>query len=168
MPERVRTQAPYYPSYPNASNSSDKLCVTETLTTVESLVGPLTVNNVPSIFGTIMSQTQVPTNISCTSCAKEAFNIIKQDVPSAADAINRDLGAQCGAVFVGMLTSFPHFAYYVKSSSDGNTPSGISQSASTASPGTNAANNGALGVVSISSIGASLSMIGSAAFALLM
>ncbi len=84
------------------------MCVTETLTTVESLVGPLTVNNVPSIFGTIMSQTQIPTNISCTSCAKEAFNIIKQDVPSAADGINRDLGGLCGAAFVGMLVFFPH------------------------------------------------------------
>lgn len=110
---------------------------------------PVTINNVP-VLNDLWQRGRIPANVTCSNCEKETFNIITRDYPRP--PITTDLYAafadQCGAAFV-----------------DGNTPSGISQSASTTGSG---ANNGALSSFSSSSsiIGVSMIMTGLAALAL--
>jgi hypothetical protein len=89
-------------------------CVTQTLTNVQNVVGDLT--NVQNILGAVGGGLDnLPANLTCTNCIKEAYNVISDDVPS----INPDAADffkdKCGASFT-----------------DGQTPAGVVQSASDA------------------------------------
>ncbi|KAF8161210.1 hypothetical protein B0H34DRAFT_796032 [Crassisporium funariophilum] len=103
-------------------------CITQTLTNLEGVVGPLTLTNIIAMVG------NPPTNISstvlCTNCIKEAYNVISKDIPSIVSDAAPALQSQCGAAFT-----------------DGTTPAGILQSASTAAPST-ASTGAALGALS--------------------
>ncbi|KAJ8456885.1 hypothetical protein ONZ45_g18539 [Pleurotus djamor] len=99
--------------------SSNTFCVTELLTEVQNTYGPLTINNLPNLLASI-SPTQLPTNITCSSCSKEAYNIIKQDFPVVQSDSDPMAQAECGASFI-----------------DGTTPEGITQTASNVSAGSN-------------------------------
>lgn len=149
------------------SSSSDTFCITETLRAVENFVVPVTINNVP-VLNDLWQRGRIPANVTCSNCEKETFNIITRDYPRP--PITTDLNAafadQCGAAFVGMLIHLSlDFSVLTWDVPDGNTPSGISQSASTTGSG---ANNGALSTFSSSSsiIGVSMIMTGLAALAL--
>ncbi|KAK7472753.1 hypothetical protein VKT23_000863 [Stygiomarasmius scandens] len=93
-------------------------CVTQTLTNIQDMVGTLSISNVGNIGANIASS-DVPSNVTCTDCIKEAYNIINEDFPSLVSDAQSDLQSQCGSDFT-----------------DGQSPSGISESAST-----NAADN---------------------------
>lgn len=78
--------------------SGGTFCLTETLTNIEAVTGSLTLSNI--VNGT--SSTDLPSNITCTNCAKEAYNIFLHDFPSAATTAQPSLQSKCGASFVGM------------------------------------------------------------------
>jgi hypothetical protein len=87
-------------------------CLTETLTNVETVTGPLTLSNLAKIAQN--PPTSLPANITCTDCNKEVYNIFAKDFPASVTTLTPALQSQCGAAFV-----------------DGQTPSGITQSATT-------------------------------------
>ncbi|KAJ8522458.1 hypothetical protein ONZ45_g927 [Pleurotus djamor] len=111
----------YYPTVRKIAclKNSNTFCVTELLTEVQNTYGPLTINNLPNLLASI-SPTQLPTNITCSSCSKEAYNIIKQDFPVVQSDSDPMAQAECGASFI-----------------DGTTPEGITQTASNVSAGSN-------------------------------
>ncbi|EDR08811.1 uncharacterized protein LACBIDRAFT_296259 [Laccaria bicolor S238N-H82] len=129
-------------------------CITETLTNIEAIVGPLTLTNILSIAANPPST--IPTNITCSNCIKAAYNIIAKDVPSIVSEAAPALQSQCGASFT-----------------DGATPSGISESATNAALASTSSKAAAAGSVAMLSQGlvaglaASGLVIGSTLFTLL-
>lgn len=101
-------------------------CVTQTLTNIQDVVGPLSPNNIVQIAADASSQASLlnQSNISCTNCIKAAYNVINEDFPGLInDEAKSQVQQECGASFT-----------------DGQNPSGISQTASTAAAqGENAA-----------------------------
>jgi hypothetical protein len=87
-------------------------CLTETLTNLESVTGPLTLANLAKLAHN--PPTNLPANITCTDCIKATYNIFVQDFPTMVSGLKPTLETQCGASFV-----------------DGQTPTGITQSATT-------------------------------------
>jgi len=120
-------------------------CITQTLTNAQNILGPLSINKIIDLVANPL--TSLPGNITCTNCTKAAYNIINQDIPSLGTADASDLQAQCGSSFT-----------------DGTTPVGISQSASSA--GAAGASGAALGTVLLTSSGALAGMGASALVAL--
>ncbi|KAJ3514330.1 hypothetical protein NLJ89_g2433 [Agrocybe chaxingu] len=125
----------YYPTVRKVVclKDGDTNCITQTLTNIEGTVGTLSLNNILQIVAN--PPDNLPTNISCTNCVKEAYNVIRTDVPSIVSDADPALQSQCGASFT-----------------DGTTPSGITQSASTAD-GATTSTGAALGSVSMLSNG---------------
>ncbi|KAF5370472.1 hypothetical protein D9615_009759 [Tricholomella constricta] len=101
----------YYPTARKVVclKDGDTNCVTQTLTNIQNIFGPLSIK---SIFSFNPGDKTIPANLSCTNCIKAAYNTIKADIPGFS-RFNNDLENQCGASF-----------------NDGATPAGISQSAS--------------------------------------
>ncbi|KAF9526586.1 hypothetical protein CPB83DRAFT_857416 [Crepidotus variabilis] len=124
----------YYPTVRKIAclKSGNGLCVTQTLTSVEGLTGPLSLsaieNNTTAITKTIAT---LPNNITCSDCIKASYNIIEQDVPAIASDLKSGAQEKCGAAFV-----------------DGASVSGISQTASTGSNSNSGSTNGAHGAFS--------------------
>jgi hypothetical protein len=83
------------------SSRSNQLCVTETLTNVESLVGTLSINNVDNVISTIRTLDSVPANVTCTDCIKQTYNILRTDFPSVVGGLTPILETQCGTNFTG-------------------------------------------------------------------
>ncbi|KAF5370757.1 hypothetical protein D9758_001968 [Tetrapyrgos nigripes] len=96
-------------------------CITQTLNNIQDMVGPLSPSNVMNI-GASLGSSDIPSNVTCTNCIKEAYNIINQDFPGLLSDAQSDLQSQCGASFT-----------------DGQTPSGISQSSTDAQNDNNGA-----------------------------
>jgi len=80
-------------------SSANQLCVTQTLTNVESLLGTLSLNNFNNVISTIRTLDSVPANITCTDCIKQSYNIIRTDFPSTVGSLTPVLEAQCGTNF---------------------------------------------------------------------
>ncbi|KAG5640788.1 hypothetical protein DXG03_007193, partial [Asterophora parasitica] len=102
----------YYPTARNVVCLKDgnTNCVTQMLTNVQNIAGPLTVQNILALISE--NGMDVPSNVTCTNCIKAAYNIVNAEVPGFLGS-NSDVQEQCGASFT-----------------DGATPSGITQSAS--------------------------------------
>lgn len=113
--------------------------------------------------------TSLSQNVTCTNCIKEAYNIIKKDIPSGASLLEGPLNAQCDASFTGgsycVATLLRHnlIAFCLI---DGSSATGITQSAvqGTASP--SGGNNGALNTLSGATIAFS-GLVASTVFTLL-
>jgi len=94
----------YYPTVQSVvclkDTANSTLCVTETLKNVESLLGTLDINNIAGIEAKANALTSVPTNLTCTSCIKAAYNIINTNLPSLASGYSAPLSSQCGASFI--------------------------------------------------------------------
>ncbi|KAL0575060.1 hypothetical protein V5O48_006905 [Marasmius crinis-equi] len=100
-------------------------CVTKTLQGVESAVGPLSIDNLVKIVGSLsLNSSTIPQSVTCSNCVKAAYNTINKDFPGTLDGAKDDATKQCGASFV-----------------DGQDPSGITQSAAATS---GSGNNGAM------------------------
>ena len=86
------------------STNTNTLCVTESLTNLESINGPLTGAAVQQLLRQIVSGSvpPLPQNITCTDCAKQTFITLEQGFPGlvGSDAAN-NLNQQCGANFSG-------------------------------------------------------------------
>ncbi|KIM40213.1 hypothetical protein M413DRAFT_446381 [Hebeloma cylindrosporum] len=125
----------YYPTVRKVVclKDGDTNCVTQTLTNIQDTVGTLSLTNLAQIA--LNPPTSLPANVTCTNCVKAAYNIINTDVPSIVADVAPALQSQCGASFT-----------------DGTTPSGISQSASTADA-SSTSKAAALGSVSMMSRG---------------
>jgi hypothetical protein len=94
---------------------ANKFCVTKTLNNLQDIFGTLSVNGIVKLAGS--DDFKVPTNISCSSCAKAAYTIVKKQYPAAIDDLDT---SACSSDFT-----------------DGNTPSNIQLTASDSSQGAN-------------------------------
>jgi len=98
--------------------STKTLCVTETLTNIQSVLGTLSISNLENVVANALALTSFPTNVTCTDCIKQAYNIFVKDFPSEVSGLAGPLQSQCGASFT-----------------DGNTPGDVSDIASTSTSG---------------------------------
>jgi hypothetical protein len=87
-------------------------CVTETLTNIQSILGTLSLSNIGTVIANAVSTTSIPSNITCSNCIKEAYNVLNGDFPSTAASLASELTSECGANFT-----------------DGSKPAGIVESA---------------------------------------
>ncbi|KAF9565526.1 hypothetical protein CPC08DRAFT_759446 [Agrocybe pediades] len=110
----------FYPSARQVAclkdDSANKLCVPSTLSSVESIIGPLSVSmlNVDSLTQNGEKLLSNLKSFACTGCVKQAYNIISKVFPSQSilGVGNSELTDSCGASFI-----------------DGSASSGISQTA---------------------------------------
>jgi len=91
-------------------NNANQLCIIEELYSVQNVTGILTI---PKLITDGLPVLNLPQNVTCNNCTKEAYNIIITNTPQVVTSDdNSTLSKQCGANFL-----------------DGNTPAGISQTA---------------------------------------
>jgi hypothetical protein len=88
----------------DASNK-DELCVTETLTNVQTATGTLTLNELLQIISEIENgqASSINSTILCTPCVKQMYNVAKGDFPAIfgqGTSVASDVQASCGASFV--------------------------------------------------------------------
>ena len=112
------------------STTTNTLCVTETLTNLQSAVGTLSVENALNVVAKLSSLTSLPQNVVCTNCIKESYNILSRELPSTVSDAAAPLQSQCGASFIGM-DCIPHRngAKFDSVLSDGRVPLDIAQTA---------------------------------------
>ncbi|KAJ7901963.1 hypothetical protein B0H14DRAFT_1263393 [Mycena olivaceomarginata] len=106
----------YYPTARKivCLTDSNTNCITQTLTNIQSILGTLSISNIGTIIANAVTTTNLPSNVTCSNCVKEAYNVLNTDFPSTASSLTSDLNTQCGANFT-----------------DGSTPTGIVESAKT-------------------------------------
>ncbi|KAJ2916754.1 hypothetical protein MD484_g3672, partial [Candolleomyces efflorescens] len=132
----------YYPTVRKAFCLKDGStnCITQTLQNIEGVVGTLSLTNIVQLAvnppTTLLAQNL--TNITCTNCVKEIYNVLVEDIPASSSSLKSTFDEQCGATFT-----------------DGSTPSGITQSASQTT-GSQTTNNDSGALSSFSTAGISL------------
>jgi len=100
----------YYPASRQIAclkdNSANQLCVTQTLTNLQTLLGTLSLSNYLTVFQQAMSLTQVPTNITCTACVQAAYVTLRTDFPSVVSQydITTELNSICPSGFTSGST----------------------------------------------------------------
>lgn len=127
------------------NGNSSQLCVTETLTNIQTSTGTLSKSAVEQLVSQAMqgSLPNVPSSALCTDCTKEAFNIIKEDYPGLVNNnVESVVSNECGASFI-----------------DGSAPSAISQSANTATASPAGASGNGAAAISGGVIGVGLTAI---------
>ncbi|KAJ6594024.1 hypothetical protein B0H19DRAFT_1093399 [Mycena capillaripes] len=89
------------------STSSSQLCVTETLTNLQDIVGKLTFTdlNLGTAFGDFQKILAGAANLACTGCTKAAFRLASQlslvtQFPQAQQQAALQIDAICGANFI--------------------------------------------------------------------
>ncbi|KAG5353145.1 hypothetical protein C0989_009989 [Termitomyces sp. Mn162] len=106
-------------------------CVTETLTNAQSVLGTLSLNNIMTLASSDV-ETPLPTNITCSNCAKAIYNTVNTGAPGILSP--ESLQDTCGSSFT-----------------DGTTPTGISESASdNVQSGNNTSNQSGNGAAQLS------------------
>jgi hypothetical protein len=75
-------------------------CVTQTLTNIQNVVGTLTLSNILSL-AVNPAGINLPSNVTCTDCIKEAYNIIEENYPSLLSGEQSTLQSTCGSSFTG-------------------------------------------------------------------
>lgn len=85
-------------------SSGSTNCITQTLKSYEGLVGTLSINNIITrAFGGGANISEVPTNVTCSNCAKAAYSVVESAFPElATKQATESAQAQCGASFTGM------------------------------------------------------------------
>jgi len=103
-------------------------CVTETLTNIQSTTGTLSITEISNLVTTIIGggNLNLPSNTTCTSCTKEAYNVVNTNWPGLLSSESSTIQSTCGAEFL-----------------DGTAPSGIKQTASNSTFATGASSGGA-------------------------
>ncbi|KAJ7178407.1 hypothetical protein C8R43DRAFT_457182 [Mycena crocata] len=146
----------YYPTVRKVVCLTDSgtNCVTQTLTNVQAILGTLSLDNVGGVIEKAVTTTasSIPSNVTCTNCIKEAFNIVNADFPSMASSASSAIQSECGADFI-----------------DGKSPSGIVQSATTTGGGSNSASATAMIMTrgALAGLTASVLVLGSSLWAFL-
>ena len=92
-------------SFPDALPSGSSFCVTKELQAFETAVGQtLSLDTIVTLI--LNPPTSLSSNVTCTNCVKEAYNIIKKDIPSAASLVDESsITEECGASFVGKFST---------------------------------------------------------------
>jgi len=109
----------YYPTVRQIACLKDgnTNCITETLDNLQTATGQnITLSNFISVLSLDGS---LPSNVTCTACAQAAYDILAQQQPSLASSVQSTFQSKCGADFT-----------------NGTHPTGVVESASTASAGT--------------------------------
>ncbi|KAK7053406.1 hypothetical protein VNI00_004032 [Paramarasmius palmivorus] len=127
-------------------NTANQFCATQTLNSLEKLVGGLTFDD-PSfldIFADVqrLLQTGVQ-SLVCTGCTKEAFSIARSNFPALVSQVDDEVSGFCGASFTGALSMpLPSYQRVIDVAVflfiDGSVSENITQ---TANPGVFAAQN---------------------------
>ena len=117
---------------------ANTLCVTETLTNVQDMLGTLSLNNLDNIVAEIASLDSFPASVTCTDCIKESYNLINTAFPDQSTNLTTALETQCGTTFVGQLSPLfwalpPDTAISDDIFPDGQMPSDITETAKPAS-----------------------------------
>ncbi|KAF7361788.1 hypothetical protein MVEN_00523000 [Mycena venus] len=79
-------------------------CITQTLTNIQSILGTLSISNIGDVITKAATTTSLPTNITCTDCLKQAYNVLNTDFPSTASSLTSELDSECGASFTDGTT----------------------------------------------------------------
>jgi len=121
IPSVTSTVQTYYPTVRQIlclkDNSTGQLCSVDQLYGIQNSTGTVTAGNIfnflTQVFTGGLPILGVERSLSCNNCTKEAYNIAISNVPQIiTSSANSSISNQCGASFI-----------------DGNTPSGISQTA---------------------------------------
>lgn len=127
-------------------SDGNAFCATELLTSLQASVGPLTVAKLVQVaMGVQLTDqglTGLPQNVTCSACVKQAYNLVDKSFPQYAAAAGAVLQSQCGAGFT-----------------DGATPAGIVEIASTASATDASKNSGERGLLSTGAWGVAASAL---------
>jgi len=90
------------------SDGANKLCVPSTLSSIESVIGPLSLSMLQSVDTITQNGEKLLSNLksfACTGCVKQAYNIVSKAFPSQFQDIlgvgNDELTQSCGASFIG-------------------------------------------------------------------
>ncbi|KAG6828509.1 hypothetical protein H0H87_001755, partial [Tephrocybe sp. NHM501043] len=122
------------------TNSDGVNCLTGTLRNIESLTGPLNMNdtNIASIASYIKKG--FPKTVICTDCMKGAFSLISQALPGSFSGSDKAYVTDlCGASFAGETQSShvsQSSSVEVDASLDGGIPPGLENTAFTTSAAT--------------------------------
>jgi hypothetical protein len=83
------------------ASKKNQLCITQTLSNVESVTGPLTLSKILQIVPSIATGSLDAVNL-CTPCVKQIYNVAKTDFPTifGAGDVQSNVQAKCGASFV--------------------------------------------------------------------
>ncbi|KAF9263288.1 hypothetical protein L218DRAFT_973110 [Marasmius fiardii PR-910] len=139
----------YYPTVRRlvCLKDGNDICITKELQGIQNVVGPLSIDNVVKIaMGGLNSTSSIPKDVTCSNCSKAQYNLINTEIPGLLDDSSKsEFQNQCGASFV-----------------DGNTPGGISQTASNGVFVAETQKNGALRLLYPASAGVMLSVLFSA------
>ncbi|EGO00034.1 hypothetical protein SERLA73DRAFT_180411 [Serpula lacrymans var. lacrymans S7.3] len=96
----------YYPTVRQVAclqdTSANENCAIETLYAIQNSTTTLSLTNIAGLISKVMSgqSSGIPSNISCTSCAKAAYVTIQQSMPALiSSSVSSDAQQQCGANF---------------------------------------------------------------------
>ena len=84
------------------SNNTNELCVIDDLYDIQNATGTINADDLfsPNFFCPLLS---LPQNVTCSDCAKEAYNILLAEAPQAiTSAENSTISSECGAAFLGL------------------------------------------------------------------
>ncbi|KAI6135696.1 hypothetical protein EDD17DRAFT_1748597 [Pisolithus thermaeus] len=131
--------------------SANELCVTEELTGVQNVTGTLTINNFITVAGQLISDSSsIPQSVTCSNCSKAAYTIADNNFPALVSNTTSTLQNTCGSSFT-----------------DGQTPSGIVETASNSSSSGSSSTGGAVSLsVNSLSMGVTMLVVVSSIFAI--
>ncbi|KAK7005623.1 hypothetical protein R3P38DRAFT_3038608 [Favolaschia claudopus] len=78
-------------------------CITQTLNNIQSILGTLSIDNIGGVVMQALGTTTLPSNVTCTNCVKEAYNVLNQDFPSTGGLLTSQLNTECGSGFTGVV-----------------------------------------------------------------
>jgi len=114
--------------------TNNTLCATTLLDDLQQVTGSLSLSNISALPQIVMgSSFGLPTYITCSDCVKQAYNILKQEVPEVATStdVTNAFQSQCGSTFL-----------------DGTSPSQIAEGTGTAAPSSGSGVSGAFSLFS--------------------
>ncbi|KAJ7446186.1 hypothetical protein B0H11DRAFT_1746190, partial [Mycena galericulata] len=127
-------------------------CITETLTNIQNILGTLSLNNIGNVAANAFTTSTIPSNVTCSNCIKEAYNVLESSFPATASTAASALQSECGSDFT-----------------NGSTPSNIIESASKSKTGSNSAS--AIATImprgALAGLSASVLVVGSTLWAVL-
>lgn len=83
--------------------SANQLCVTQTLTNLQSSTGTLSISGIIALVPNLLGGgfANIPKNETCTNCLKESYNLISQMQPNPFNSDAQSaISNQCGADFI--------------------------------------------------------------------
>ncbi|KAI6046012.1 hypothetical protein EDC04DRAFT_1861055 [Pisolithus marmoratus] len=129
--------------------SVNQLCVTEELTGVQNATGTVTTGNLTTVVGEIVSGSNaIPQSVTCSNCSKAGYTIAAGNFPTLVANSTSNFENTCGSSFT-----------------DGQVPSGISETSSNSSSSSSTGGALSLSVNSLS-MGVTVLVVVSSAFAI--